>query len=255
MLPFTKACGLGNDFVMLVHDDHEFIQSISEKIADRRYGIGCDQIILLNKNISYMRFYNADGSEAEACGNGSRCAAAWILKDNTDVALELETLGGTLVCKALTCGTIHVSMPSPKIIGDVSTQLDDILNFSATHVEIGNPHLVCFTNHIADIATFGPQLEKHPHFPNRTNVGFANIISPNHIELQVYERGTGTTLACGSGACAAVVAAKAKGLVLETVTVSQPGGDLVVTIDADGNVYQTGETKIVFHGAIDVTKL
>lgn len=255
MIHFTKACGLGNDFVMIRHDDVDLIQSLSAKIADRRYGVGCDQIVLLNNDLTFMRFFNTDGSEAEACGNGSRCAAAWILEKSHKNDVTLDTLGGTLHCKKLTDGTIQVSMPTAKILGDAPVNIDGVFDGHPLAIQVGNPHLVCFTDEPDEIGTFGAQLEHHPNFPHRTNVEFAKIISPDHIQLRVWERGTGLTLACGSGACATVVAARSKGLVGDCVRVSQQGGDLTVTINDHGTIYQTGEVKIIFDGTLDPKQL
>jgi diaminopimelate epimerase len=249
MIPFTKACGLGNDFVMICHDDVQLIQSLSAQMADRRYGIGCDQVVLVNSDETFIRFFNADGSEAEACGNGSRCAAEWLMKKSKKDEICLASLAGPLKCKRLAENTIQVSMPTPYIAGEINVNLPGVFEGLPIAVQVGNPHLVCFTDQPDEIGTFGEQLENHVAFPDRTNVEFAKIISPDHIYVRVWERGTGLTLACGSGACATVVAARSKGLVNDTVRVTQQGGDLTISIDpVTGAVSQSGHVKIVFDG-------
>lgn len=254
MINFVKSCGLGNDFVMISHDDGDLIQKMSPKIADRRYGVGCDQIVLLNTKMTHIRFFNADGSEAEACGNGTRCAAAWVLQLRQMDSIAFESKGGALICEKMPDGRIQSSMPTPRVTGTIPLNLQGAIDDTGVGVEIGNPHLVCFTETPDDISIFGEKLENHPSFPNRTNVGFVNVVSSEHIVLRVWERGTGLTLACGSGACAAVMAAQSRGLVEKSVRVTQQGGDLDISLASPEGVLQTGDAKLIYEGRLDPEK-
>ncbi|MCX7338477.1 MAG: diaminopimelate epimerase [Alphaproteobacteria bacterium] len=265
-LRFTKACALGNDFVILPLDQLEKecdLQSLSIFLAGRRYGVGCDQVIYAAPtkipNTFQIRFFNADGSEAESCGNGTRCVAKLLMEQEGSKVISLQTLGGTIFCKAEAGGLISVEFPAPQIVLPVS--LDSYPELSAlpsVFVQIGNPHLVCFVTGQPDIKTLGPLLETHLHkldkkFPKNVNVGFATIIDTLTIQLTVWERGSGLTPACGTGACAAVIAASFCNLVTrqQPVTVMQAGGNLSVEWGG-GAVQLCGEANSIFKGTIGI---
>lgn len=256
MYSFYKMHGIGNDFV--IFDEHNDFYSpffdfsaLSKKVAQRRLAVGCDQIIfVLNKTEgkSSIRFFNSDGSEAENCGNGTRCAAMHYMKKNHTPSVCFESLGGDLICKKIDDHTVSVTSKKPLIIKDVTLHPQNVFTQPGIHVNVGNPHLIIL-DPVDDFLSFGAMLENHPEFPNKTNVGFAKIINTDTINLQVWERGTGPTLACGSAACAAVTAAHFKGLCKNTVIVKQPGGELKITID-NHTITQEGFIQFVFKGEL-----
>jgi diaminopimelate epimerase len=251
---FIKAQGLGNDFVMLIDPEipDDSLGTLSQCLSDRRYGVGCDQVIVaFQKNGEFFaRFFNPDGSEAESCGNGSRCIAKYLMQQNQRKDIKIKTLGGMLDCNLSDDGMVTIAMPSPTIeilvLGGVST-LGHLSTPDAVAVNVGNPHLVCFVNDINIASQYGEGLENHPMFPMRTNVNFVKLINDEHIELKVWERGAGITPACGSGACASMVAAFTHKLVKSKVKVTQQGGDLWITYDGN-NLLMTGPAEIVFKG-------
>lgn len=270
MIPFTKMHGLGNDFVVLdlraggVAPDADSARAI----ADRRRGIGCDQIILIetpsgNDAAARLRFLNADGSESAACGNGTRCVAAALMREAGTDALELETLGGRLRANAEPGGLVTVDMgPAQLDWRDVplSRQTDTLhldITLGPLHdpvaVGMGNPHCVFFVDDTEDVelAALGPQIEHHPLFPERTNVEVATIADPGRIRLRVWERGAGITLACGSGACATVVAAHRRGLTARRAELLMDGGTLVAEWREDNHVLLTGPVAVSFTGILD----
>ena len=250
-MEFVKAQGLGNDFVMLVNPDvlANDLSDLSRRLADRRYGIGCDQVIVaheLNDRIN-VRFFNADGSEAESCGNGSRCIAKYLMDQKQQRTITIETLGGILNCQ-LENDMVTIQMPTPTVeILDGPQSLGHLSTPDAVAVNVGNPHLVCFVENIDSVSSYGEGLENHPAFPLRTNVDFVKILDSAHLQLKVWERGTGITPACGSGACASVVAAYAHKKVEQKTKVSQSGGDLWIQWDGK-KLYMTGPAVIVFTG-------
>ena len=253
-MEFIKAQGLGNDFVMLVDMDMQSseLSNLSRKLADRRYGIGCDQVIIAQTigHKNKVRFFNSDGSEAESCGNGSRCIAKYLMQQKNIDRITLETMGGTLNCFLVNDGMVSIEMTSPVIeVFDGPQGLGHLSTPDAVSVNVGNPHLVCFVDDVSLVKRYGEGLENHPAFPLRTNVDFVRIINREHIELKVWERGTGVTPACGTGACASMVASFVHKKVKNHVKVSQTGGDL--WIDFDGStLMMTGEATIVFTGKI-----
>lgn len=252
-MEFVKAEGLGNDFVMLVNPSVPVsdLSDLSRRLADRRYGIGCDQVIVAQENSDSInvRFFNADGSEAESCGNGSRCIAKYLMDKKQKKTITLETLGGVLNCQ-LENDMVIIQMPTPTIkILDGPESLGHLSTPDAVAVTVGNPHLVCFVDSVELAFQYGEGLENHPAFPLRTNVDFVKIIDSGHLQLKVWERGTGVTPACGSGACASVVAAYTHKLVNQKVKVSQAGGDLWVLWN-EKELYMTGPASIVFTGII-----
>lgn len=256
-MKFIKACGLGNDFVLVILENfpqEDTLTKWSLKLANRRYGVGCDQVIFAKPFSNYyqVRFFNADGSEAEACGNGSRCVSKFLMEENKTKSVNLQTLGGSLSCALKHDGQVTVHMPEPTWnlnfedngVGRLSTP-------EAVAVWVGNPHLVCFVNEIELVKDYGYGLEEHPSFPQRANVGFVKVIDQKHIQLQVWERGAGVTPACGSGACAAVIASTLRGLVSSSgqICVSQEGGDLLIEWNHP-KLLMTGPAEIIFTGEI-----
>ncbi len=252
-MEFIKAQGLGNDFVMLINPNvlANDLSDLSRRLADRRYGVGCDQVIIAvdaNDHIK-VRFFNADGSEAESCGNGSRCIAKYLMQQKQQDSITLETLGGILKCQ-LENDMVTIEMPFPTVeILDGPQSLGHLSTPEAVAVTVGNPHLVCFVDNVDSVSQYGEGLENHPTFPLRTNVDFVKILDSGHLQLKVWERGAGVTPACGSGACASMVAAYAHKKVDQKVRVSQSGGDLWIQWDGQ-QLFMTGPGVIVFTGVI-----
>jgi diaminopimelate epimerase len=274
-IQFTKMQGLGNDFVVLdavtqsVHLSPEQIRCI----ANRRFGVGCDQVLMVEPPQSpdtdfYYRIFNADGGEVEQCGNGARCFARFVhdhgLSDKT--VLEVGTKAGVIRLYLEEEGQVRVNMGMPQLEPDaipfnaperaLSYPLqigDETLEIAA--VSMGNPHAVVQVDSVdeAPVDRLGPLIEAHPRFPRRTNVGFMALRGRDHIDLRVFERGAGETLACGTSACAAVVAGRLQGLVDDRVRVSLPGGDLVISWQGEGEpVWMTGPAQEVFQGWIAI---
>jgi diaminopimelate epimerase len=240
--------GVGNDFV--IFDARKSPISLTSeqitKISDRK-NIGCDQLIIMKSSSEadcLMEIYNSDGSMSGACGNATRCVASLIEKDE----VKIKTAAGILECKR-SGDLISVNMGKPKLTGDVSLH-----GFDFTCVDMGNPHAVTFINDkISDEKFFdvGPKVECDKFFPNKTNVEFVRILSDDLVEVRVFERGAGETLACGSGACAVAVAAIAKGLVKsKKITTRFKGGDLQIDW-SDDFVIMTGGFEKIFNGTID----
>lgn len=255
-MEFIKAQGLGNDFVMLVNPNvlPSELSDLSRRLADRRYGIGCDQVIVAQEanDIVKVRFFNGDGSEAESCGNGSRCIAKYLMQQQQVQAITIETMGGILNCKLMADGLVTIEMPTPAIeVFDGQQSLGHLSTPDAVAVNVGNPHLVCFVDDVALVERYGEGLENHPSFPLRTNVDFVKILNSQHLQLMVWERGTGVTPACGSGACAAMVAAYTHKKVEQNAKVTQSGGDLWISFDGK-QLFMTGPAIIVFTGTITV---
>ena len=274
--------GQGNDFVML----NGITQTISltpeqiQRIADRHFGIGCDQLLVVERPTSAVadfryRIFNADGGEVEQCGNGARCFAHFVRNEGLTSKSEIrvETLSGMIVPRIETDGRVTVNMGPPRFApaeipfkAEVES-LKYALDVRGTHISIGtvsmgNPHAVQVVANVdsALVREQGPLIENHERFPNRINAGFMQIVDREHVRLRVWERGAGETLACGTGACAAVVTGIRWGLLESPVTVITRGGELTVTWrggegrDADGNapVMMSGATATVFKGEIDV---
>lgn len=274
-IAFTKMQGLGNDFVVIdtISQPLSLTASQVRRIADRRLGIGCDQVLLVapasspDTDFDY-RIFNADGGEVEQCGNGARCFARFVRSHgltNKDV-LRVRTTGGIISLQLKSDGQVAVEMGVPRfspaqVPFKVDYEADYYpLEFDGQWVEIGvvsmgNPHCVLWVPAIdaAPVASWGPLLERHPRFPQRVNVGFAQILSPEHIRLRVYERGVGETPACGTGACAAMVIGKRRGWLNERVRVELPGGRLSIYWEGDGkSVWMTGPAQVVFEGALEL---
>lgn len=274
-IQFTKMHGLGNDFVVIdaINQNIELSEDEVRLIADRHFGIGCDQVLLVETAISdevdfVYRIFNADGSEVEQCGNGARCFAVFVREQGlTDKDLiRVETASGVIELDIQPDGQVTVNMGVPefnpwKIPFNADTRLDeytlDVAGQMLTIgvVSMGNPHAVIIVKNIetVDVAALGAEIEHHPLFPNRVNAGFMQIIDNHHVRLRVYERGAGETLACGTGACAAMVIGHLQGHLAEQVEVSLPGGSLQISWQGgDSPVMMTGPATIVFEGTISL---
>lgn len=272
-LRFTKMHGLGNDFVMIdaISQRVRLTPDKVRKLADRRFGIGCDQVLIVEEPDSpevdfRYRIYNADGSEVENCGNGARCFANFVRerKLTGKKTIRVQTAGGPLVLKVGQDDQVQVDMGAPILeparipfnAGQQAISYPLSLNGQTVElsaVSMGNPHGVLLVDDVASapVAELGPQLERHPDFPNKANIGFMQVLSRTEINLRVYERGAGETLACGTGACAAVVAGRLRNLLDSGVKVNLPGGSLTIEWDGQsGPVLMSGPTSQVFHGQV-----
>lgn len=275
MLHFTKMHGLGNDFMVvdLVTQRARLDSERIRALADRRFGIGFDQLLLVeppsrpDMDFRY-RIFNADGSEVENCGNGARCFARFVLDQKLTARREIavQTAGGNLLLKVADDGRVRVDMGAPRFAPadipltaeaeshDYTLEVDgEAVSLDA--VSMGNPHAVIDVDSVDDapVATLGPRIEAHPRFPRRVNVGFLEIVSRQRVRLRVFERGVGETLACGTGACAAVVSGVRRGLLDQHVDVTLPGGDLSIEWAGPGqSVIMTGPAERVFDGRVVV---
>ncbi|MBD3619438.1 MAG: diaminopimelate epimerase [Chromatiales bacterium] len=274
-LHFTKMHGLGNDFVVIdaINQAVDLTPERVRFLANRRLGVGCDQVLVVEPSpvpeadFRY-RIFNADGNEVEQCGNGARCFARFVrergLTDRTEI--PVLTGGGRILLKVQPDGQVTVDMGPPRLTpADIPFEAEAantayLLEVDGETVEIGavsmgNPHAVLRVDNVqtAPVARLGPAIEAHPRFPNHVNVGFMQVVDRNHIRLRVYERGAGGTLACGTGACAAVVAGRIQGLLDELVAVDLPGGRLMISWPGDAApVLMTGPAESVFEGTIDL---
>jgi diaminopimelate epimerase len=274
-IKFTKMQGIGNDFVVIDGYSHAIdLTSVQiRQLADRHFGVGCDQLLLVEKPTNptadfRYRIFNADGGEVEQCGNGARCFVRFVhekkLTDKTQICVE--TANELIYPQLEDNGLVTVNMGAPRFepaqipfLVDQSA-LTYSLNIHNTQIEIvtvsmGNPHAVQIVDNIdsAPLQSQGPLIENHPQFPQRVNAGFMEIINLHEIKLRVFERGAGETLACGTGACAATVAGIRLGKLVSPVKVSMRGGDL--NIRWDGNnaaVMMTGPALSVFEGEIEI---
>ncbi|MGS2724635.1 diaminopimelate epimerase [Porticoccus sp. GXU_MW_L64] len=275
LIHFSKMHGLGNDFVVIdaVTQPFAMCSSKARKLADRHFGVGCDQILLVeppsqpDMDFRY-RIFNADGSEVEQCGNGARCFAKFVRdrKLTGKQHLKVETCKGTieLHCEANNRYRVDMGVPElePQNIpfraeSRASSYSLPVAGRQLTigAVSMGNPHAVCVVDDIqsAPVAELGPLIENHEQFPRRVNAGFMEIVSRNEINLRVYERGAGETLACGSGACAAVVIGCLQGLLESQVTVNLPGGSLQIQWQGEGqSVTMAGPASTVYQGRIRI---
>ena len=257
-IKFEKWQGLGNDFVIL--KDDIATADLAIKMCDRHFGIGADGLFCPTKSdvadVAW-KFFNSDGSIAQMCGNGVRCFAKFLRKHNfvDKDKFTIETLAGIITPEILPSGKVLVDMGVPIFEPEkipVNTDyalLFQVQDFDAAAVSMGNPHCVIYTNQDAQIQAraFGSKIENDPMFPQKTNVEFVNVISPNRIKVNVWERGCGITLACGTGACAAVVVGVKKRLINDLCDVVLPGG--ILNIDYNGDhVYMQGDAKFVFEG-------
>jgi diaminopimelate epimerase len=274
-LAFTKMHGLGNDFIVFDAERPEAVPSAQtlRKLADRRTGIGFDQALVLSPprrpdTDVYYRIFNADGSEVEQCGNGARCIARLVATRaaRQERPLTMDSPGGLVQARLRRDGLVSVAMGVP----DFEPRS---LPFEAEHelasyrielptgpvefgaVSIGNPHAVIRVRsvHDAPVDSIGPAMENHARFPRRVNVGFLEIVAPDHVRLRVFERGVGETQACGTGACAAVAVGRRHGPLAEEVRVDLPGGRLIVQWPGPGeSIWLTGPAETAFEGTVDV---
>ncbi|MEX1215896.1 diaminopimelate epimerase [Saccharospirillum sp.] len=272
-LKFTKMHGLGNDFMVIdgVTQSVEFNAADVERWADRNTGIGFDQLLLVepptrpDRDFRY-RIFNADGSEVENCGNGARCFARFVVDHQLIHAdlIRVETAGGDLELILHPDGQVTVDMGRPRLTPDripfeadsranqYTVTLADGTGISLAAVNMGNPHCVIRVDNVdtAPIETLGPELESHPRFPQRVNVGFLQVIDLHNARLRVFERGVGETLACGTGACAAMVAGVINQWFKDHVRITVPGGTLLIEWSGEGNVLMTGPVETVYEGVI-----
>lgn len=273
-LPFTKMHGTGNDFVVIDATRARFAPSagLLRRLTDRRFGVGCDQVLVVEApsqpDVDFdYRIFNADGSEVGQCGNGSRCLARFVAEQGLSDkrTLRVRTRTALLELQRRDDGQVTVNMGAPRFapreipfsaperetryVREIDGQR---IEFGA--VSMGNPHLVMRVPDVdtAPVGTLGPRLEPHPEFPERVNVGFVQVVTRDRVRLRVFERGAGETLACGSGACAAVVVARQWNLVDPRVTVEVRGGELIIEWAGEGQpVLMTGPAETVFKGELE----
>ena len=273
LIKFTKMHGLGNDFVVIdaVRQHINLTTNAIKKLADRNHGIGCDQVLLIeppsDKNIDFnYRIFNCDGSEVEQCGNGARCMGRYIadqqLSGKKTVLLQTKNRVMEVTTKPKNLVTVNMGAPifNPNDIPFISQQQDKLYsieagshNFEIAALSVGNPHAVIQVEDIdtTAVAEIGPLIQAHSHFPESVNVGFMQIIDRQNIKLRVYERGVGETQACGSGACAAAVAAIQQDLVDSKVNLQLLGGKLSIEwLGEEKPILMTGPAETVFHGKI-----
>ncbi|QRN86351.1 diaminopimelate epimerase [Clostridia bacterium] len=274
-MEFTKMHGLGNDFVMVKENNlpsHIALDKLSIAICDRHFGVGADGLIIAcpsDESDIKMRIINSDGSEAEMCGNGIRCFAKFVYEENMvrKTTMTVETLAGTMVpvlnMVDNEIDSVTVDMNEPRLAGriiPVDSDLEQIVDHTldvngdekkVTCVSMGNPHCILFVDDIKEIplTTLGPIMEKHEFFPNKTNVEFVEVMDKNEIAMRVWERGASETLACGTGACATLVASVLNNKSKRDAVVHLAGGDLHIRWNKEDNhVYMTGPADNVFTG-------
>jgi len=274
-LPFTKMHGLGNDFVVVdgVSRTLPALAPYARFLCDRRFGIGCDQLLVVLPARDptcdlRMQIFNADGSEVEMCGNGIRCFARYVAARGLTAKQEIrvETGAGVIVPR-LAGERVRVDMGRPRLAGpEIPVASDEAVVIAHpltvagevhrfTCVSMGNPHGVCFVKRVAevDLPRLGPAAEHHPFFPRRANIEFVEVVAPDEVRVRVWERGAGETLACGTGAAAVCVAGVLEGRTERDLTVHLPGGDLQLAwSEVDDHVTMTGPTAEVFTGEIDL---
>ena len=277
-MEFTKMQGCGNDYVYVNGFENKIDNpnKLSEIVSDRHFGIGSDGLIVINpseKADFKMSMYNADGSEGKMCGNGIRCVAKYVYDNKmTDkTTITVETLSGIktleLNVKNDKVETVKVNMGTPillpkdvPVVSDKDKVVDEPIviddkEYRITCVSMGNPHAITFIENTDDleIETIGPKFENNPIFPDRVNTEFIQVLDRNTVKMRVWERGSGDTFACGTGACATVVACVLNGLTDDKVTVKLLGGDLFIEYNREENtVYMTGPAKVSFTGKIEV---
>lgn len=258
MIKFLKMHGLGNDFAII--DQRIKINPLTidfiQKISDRRFGVGCDQLIVLEPSQNadlFMRIYNSNGSEAQSCGNATRCVADMLMRESGRESCIIETRGGVLPCARAQGGMVTADMGVPRAIDLPPGELWGRGLPEPVGVDMGNPHCVFFVDNVSDIPVdlLGPAVENHPAFLNKTNVEFAQILAGDKIRVRVWERGAGITLACGSGACATMVAAARSNLTRRSAEIIMDGGSLFLEWrENDSHVLMTGPVAYVFEGEL-----
>ncbi|OOZ36095.1 diaminopimelate epimerase [Solemya velesiana gill symbiont] len=275
ILEFTKMHGLGNDFVVVdaINQDVQLTPEQCRFLGDRRFGVGCDQVLLVERPRDsatdfYYRIFNSDGSEVEQCGNGARCFARFVrdkgLTDKNEI--DVGTHSGNIRLFIEEDGSVRINMGPPVLVpGQIPFQAEaqatnyaieaggEALQIAA--VSMGNPHAVLLVENVdqAPVERLGPVMERHPRFPQRVNVGFMEVQARDRIRLRVFERGAEETLACGTGACAAVVAGQIQGLLDEQVKVALPGGQLVIQWQGgEEPVWMSGPAESVYEGRVEL---
>jgi len=275
LLHFTKMHGLGNDFVVIdaINQSVDLSTEQLRFIANRRFGVGCDQILLVETPDSDQvdfryRIFNADGGEVEQCGNGARCFALFVrnkgLTDKNQIAVQTRSGNITLSCEGNNQVTVNMGIPRFEP-DEIPFQADHVANeyaldinnqtYSVGVVSIGNPHTVLRVENTesAPVSELGPLIEHHPRFPNRVNAGFMQVINEDEINLRVWERGSGETLACGTGACAAVVSGIQRAWLHSRVVVNLHGGQLIIQWEGVNQpILMTGPAESVFEGTIQL---
>lgn len=280
-MKFTKMHGLGNDYVYVncFEEKIDNPPAVARFVSDRHFGIGSDGLIMINpsKTADFeMEMYNADGSRGEMCGNGIRCVAKYVydygLTDKTQISVE--TLGGIkyldLTVEDGKVSLVKVDMGKPELEADlipIISEREQVIDepievdgkeYHMTGVSMGNPHAVIYVDDVKglDLEKIGPKFENHERFPKRINTEFVHCIDRQTVEMRVWERGSGETLACGTGACAVAVSSILNNLTDTQVTVKLLGGDLQIEWDQEKNhVFMTGPAKVVFDGVIDITEI
>ena len=274
-LSFTKMHGLGNDFIVFEAASAATLPDAARlrQLADRHTGIGFDQALVIGPprregTVAFYRIFNADGGEVEQCGNGARCVAEWLRLEGRARTPELpmDSPGGLVHARLLRPGLVAVDMgvpdfdpaalpfTAPAEAARYHLQAEgEAIEFGA--VSMGNPHAVLFVASVAQapVARLGPLLESHPAFPRRVNVGFLEVVDPGHVRLRVFERGVGETLACGTGACAAVAVGRKAGRLAANVEVTLPGGVLDIAWGGPGeHIWMTGPAVVAFRGEVEL---
>ena len=270
---FTKMHGLGNDFMVVdaVRQRVHFRPEQVRRLADRHFGVGFDQLLLVeppatDDALFRYRIFNADGSEVEQCGNGARCFARFVHEQGLtrETRIPVETAAGRILLELRADGRVTVDMGVPELAPEripfraAQRAASYLLEVEGEPLEIGavslgNPHAVLQVPEVATapVAELGPHIETHPRFPQRTNVGFMEVVDRRTLRLRVWERGTGETLACGTGACAAAVVGRVRGLLDSEVTVHLPGGALSIAWEGEGRpVRMTGPAETVYEGVL-----
>ena len=263
MIRFTKMQGLGNDFVVFETTAEAAMPSPERWRAwsHRKTGIGFDQALVIQPARSadtsaFYRIFNADGSEVEQCGNGARCVAEWLRRHRgLEGSIRLESRGGRIEARFEQDGLVSVDMGEPRFFdeGEIALSIDTT-TVRFTRVSMGNPHIVLSVPDVdsAPVAHLGPILESHRMFPQKTNVGFLQFVDRQHARLRVFERGVGETLACGTGACAAMAVGRRDGRFESTVAIDLPGGRLWLRWDGPGShLWMTGPAVVSFEGSIE----
>jgi len=281
-IDFVKMHGLGNNFILIdclskPLGDSLFLSYLAKRLCNRNFGIGADGLILIlpsSKADLQMRIFNSDGSEAQMCGNGIRCFAKYAYENKliSKIKFTVETLAGIktpeLIFKDKEISGIKVDMGIPKLkrreipmegedtptVVDETLRIDSKYIFKITCVSMGNPHCITFVNDVQSIPVdeIGPKIENHPLFPEKTNVEFIHILNKKEINFRVWERGVGETLACGTGACAALVASVLNKKSEHQAIIHLTGGDLDIEWIENGSVYMTGPAELVFRGEMEI---
>ena len=281
-IDFVKMHGLGNDFILIdclskQLGDSSFLSCLAKRLCNRNFGIGADGLMLIlpsSKADLRMRIFNFDGSEAQMCGNGIRCFAKYAYENKlvSKNKFTVETLAGIIIPELTIKNNkilgVKVNMGSPKLrrreipmngkdsstVGNETLKINPEQTFKITCVSMGNPHCITFVNDVQSIPVdeIGPKIENHPLFPEKTNVEFIQVLNKKEISFRVWERGVGETLACGTGACAALVASVLNKKSERQAIIHLTGGDLDIQWADDGNIYMTGPAELVFKGKMEI---